>query len=72
MSHNYVTVHVTGTSALDITVARTPQIPVVTWPRGVGRGRALGAGAPPSSAKATLRAPPSLMTVFSLGITGID
>ena len=28
MSHNYVTVHVTGTSALDITVARTPQIPV--------------------------------------------
>ena len=40
--------------------------------RGVGRGRALGAGAPPSSAKATLRAPPSLMTVFSLGITGID
>ncbi len=29
MSHNYVTVHVTGTSALDITVARTPQIPVV-------------------------------------------
>ncbi len=29
MSHNYVTVHVTGTSALDITVARTPQIPVL-------------------------------------------
>ena len=40
--------------------------------RGVGRGRALGAGAPPSSAKTTLRAQPSLMTVFSLGITGID
>ena len=30
MSRNYVTVHVTGTSALDITVARTPQIPVAT------------------------------------------
>ncbi len=28
MTQNYVTVHVTGTSALDITVARTPQIPV--------------------------------------------
>ncbi len=28
MNHNYVTVHVTGTSALDIIVARTPQIPV--------------------------------------------
>ncbi len=33
--------------------------------RGVGRGRALGARAPPSSAKTTLRAPPSLMTVFT-------
>ncbi len=31
--------------------------------RGVGRGRALGAGAPPFSAKTTLRAPPSLMSL---------
>ncbi len=38
--------------------------------RGVGRGRALGAGAPPFSAKTTLRAPPSLMSLQ--GITGID
>ena len=40
--------------------------------QGRREGQALGAGAPPSSAKTTLRAPPSLMTVFSLGITGID
>ncbi len=29
MSQNYITVHVTGTSALDIAVARTQQIPVI-------------------------------------------
>ncbi len=29
ISQNYVTVHVTGTSALDIAVARTQQIPVL-------------------------------------------
>ena len=34
-----------------------------TKDRGVGRGRALGAGAPPFSAKTTLRAPPSLMSL---------
>ena len=40
--------------------------------QGHRQGQGFGGWSPPSSAKTTLKAPPSLMTVFSLGITGID
>ncbi len=40
--------------------------------QGRRKGQGFGSWSPPSSEKTTLRAPPSPMTVFSLGITGID